>query len=434
MCPYQEVYRPISPVLSPISFSLDTANPPKSTEPVNWINEYEQKENSIFKFYNVDNEVKFIKSVEQKISSSQLKTYLEENIYKFIDEFVGKIPYTSIPYQVDSNGISYAGMQVMDSYKKAAMLGGERERDETQGFQTLAETYTEKAAQGEQLPTSVWISPPKDAKYGFAFVFIPGKNGFVNEYIVRYPESLTSLETSNRLYTDLVKNAPTPQSTSKYLRTPIFDLTGSNANSLLDTVLRSLKVDENAINQSIQFKEVTRNTLHNWVSTYTDLIQSLTLYEEGSKFYQVGIMEAKKLLLAIYQKAQEIKTSLDISSFTPQFEEHISSDPTLSRSDLYTYALGMQQQTSLPTAEEGSCPAFQDTTEDPFGRPILFMDSLSILTNLNNGLPVKKVVEKDTFTCPKCGYEIPAGKGINKCPNCQITSQQYAEETGVKCV
>lgn len=50
-----------------------------------------------------------------------------------------------------------------------------------------------------------------------------------------------------------------------------------------------------------------------------------------------------------------------------------------------------------------------------------------LLTNANS--------EKDDyFECPKCHGKIPSGQGIETCPHCHITKNEYAEQAGEKCI
>jgi hypothetical protein len=419
--PIQTLERPLSGILPP-------------PEKHKWLNEYEQLEGSIFKYYNVENEVEFLKAIES-LPDDKKDFYLQENVKRFLGEFVGKIPYTTIPYKVDDMGISYAGVYVRDSYQKATILGGEREKAEIKGFDEIESTYIQShlKRQGEP-PTGVWISPPKIADYGFVFIFAPDSRGNVKEYILRYPEAINELKKSKQIYSTL---SPTlsPQNTDEFLTRPLFDKTNRDSKVILDSVMGQMGISQEDIQKSHQFENAVNSTLSEWIQSYNTLIKNLVIYEKDSPLYSIGVTMAKKKLLAIYQKAGEIKQSIDEegniqAEFMPTFF-----DVPLSIRDLNAYAATLQTQSKdLPTTSGGSCPALQETSNDPFGRPVPFMDSLTIITNLKNGLSVKKVMEKDTFTCPKCGYEIPAGKGFNFCPNCKITSQQYAEETGIKCV
>jgi hypothetical protein len=415
---------------------LDTASPDPvpTNEKNNWLSTYENLKGSIFKYYNVENEVTFLKE-SKNLPDDKKDYYLQENVKRFLGEFVGKIPYTTIPYEIDDMGIAYAGMHVRDSYQKAAELGGEREKSEIKGFDEIESTYIQSHLKRPgNLPTGVWISPPKIADYGFVFIFAPDSEGKIKEYILRYPEPINELTKSKQIYSSL---SPTlsPNNTDEFLTRPLFDKSNPDPQIILDSVMEQMNISSEDIHKSHRFEKAVNISLSKWIKSYSSLIMSLSTYEKGSPFYNMGVLEAKKKLLAIYQKAEEIKQQIDgetvalYEAAPPGFIIPLSND------DLSGYVIGMQtQEKELPTTSGGSCPAIQETVSDPFGRPLPFMDNLTIINNLKKGISVKNTMEKDTFDCPKCGYEIPSGKGIDKCPNCHITSKQYAEETGVKCV
>ncbi len=399
-------------------------------ERANWLTQYEEREGSIFKYYNVQNEIAFIKNV-QTLPPNKKEFYLEENIKRFLGEFVGKIPYSTIPYELDVAGFSYAGMHVGESYKKAAAMGGERERAEVQGFDEIENTYKWVRSQKRPLlPTGVWISPPKIADYGFVFVFAPDAHGTIREYILRYPEKMGELKMSTKIFNALSPTSAPPQSANEFITQPLFDMSGNTSAPHLHTVMKTMGISPSEIQESHQFETKINSTLASWIHSYSSLIASLASYDPSSPYYDLGVQEAKKLLLTIYQKAEEIKNNRD------SHENSFYQDIPLSNDELH-YAVGaLQTTTDLPTTDEGSCPVTttNSSSSNMFERKRLFRDNLSILINLTRGIPINSTIESDTFDCPKCGYKIPSGKGYDYCPSCNITSAQYAQETGIKCV
>ena len=284
----------------------------------NWLHDYEKLEGSIFNYYSIHNEIEFLKKIDS-LPSEKKQFYLQENIKRFLGEFVGKVPYTTIPYDVDKNGISFAGIYVMDSYRKAAENGSLREQAETAGFQNIEATYVQSLKDAEALPIGAWISPPKTADYGFVFVFIPDGNGKIKEYILRYPERLTALEKSKDLYSLLSPATSVPQDSNEFLTQPLFDRSNQKSPDILQSVMKEVGINERKIQESKLFEQTINSTLGKWIDSYTSLIQSLALYEKNSPFYNQGILQAKKILLSIYQKAQEIQFSITEST-TTQFK------------------------------------------------------------------------------------------------------------------
>lgn len=396
-------------------------------ERYNWLHDYEQLEGSIFKYYNVQNEVKFLKNAEG-LSDEKKHYYLQENVKRFLGEFVWKIPYTSIPYEIDKNGISYAGMHVMDSYNKAADMGGERERAETNGFQNIEDTYIKTLIEGEKLPPGAWISPPKIADYGFVFVFIPDAQGHIKEYILRYPEKLDKLETSEKIFKTLSPGSEIPKTTDSYLTQPLFDVTNQKPQKILDSVMKEMKIDEKEILESHRFERVIESALSEWIKSYSDLVMSLASYENDSPLHRYGVLEAKKRLLAIYQKAEEIKNGIHTDTIKPIMPTY---DNPLPVDDLRSYAALLQHQSSdLPTTSGGSCPAVQ-SNDSPLTSSVSFLDSFQILKALTNKQTPESIFTNnkdryDDYECPKCGGAIK-GELIGKpetwtpeCPHCHV--------------
>jgi hypothetical protein len=181
--------------------------------------------------------------------------------------------------------------------------------------------------------------------------------------------------------------------------------------------MKSIGINENKIIESQFFEKSIHSALEGWIKTYSSLVLSLASYEPGSQFYDLGMSKAKRLLLSIYQKAQEIKNGL--ASHTSSLEVITSQlSRPMSQDELSYYAAALSTQKELPTTDGGSCPAIEQSNTGPLSdRGIPSMSNFTILSILSQNTPIKAVVESGYFNCPSCGYPIPSGKGIETCPN-----------------
>lgn len=394
-------------------------------ENASWLHEYEQLEGSIFKYYNVPNEVKFLKGVEN-LPEEKKDFYLQENVKRFLGEFVGKIPYTTIPYEVDDGGMTYAGMHVRDSYQKAAEMGGEREVAEIQGFNQIEETYIiSQLKKNGDAPTGVWISPPKIADYGFVFLFAPDANGKIKEYILRYPEKMSELKKSKDICLSLSPTLP-PQTTDEFLTRPLFDRSKKDPKTILDSVMVQMNISPADIQKSHQFENAVDVKLSDWIRSYSDLIKSLALYEPGSPLYELGVIQAKKSLLAIYKKAEEMKREIDKQGEYDFVPTVLTSHNQLSIDELH-YSAAALQKSGLPTADGGSCPAITDTETSPFTSRTTPPSNWEIFQGILSGKTPESLTVKeryDDYECPECGAQIRGEivgsdpkTWVHKCPN-----------------
>ncbi len=383
-----------------------------------WLSEYEKQKNSIFTYYSIPNEIEFLRKTEG-LSYERKKYYIEENVKRFLGEFVGKVPYTTIPYEIDERGFSYANMHVMDSYTNAEKLGSERERAENNGFSHIEQEMVKSLHMPLELQTTAfWISPPKIADYGFVFVMKPEGNGKVKEYILRYPEKQSDLSISAKLFQEIGQSDITPNDTNSFLRTPLFGKRGDSFNADLMRVMQIIGISDAEITKSQRFESSVDSKLGSWIAQFADSIIGVA-QRRGSQSTE-EIAECKLLLLSIYQQARDILSSgKHHADFTPQSQ--------FSWEKLAGYAVVFAHNSNLPTAEAGSCPAFENPV-NPLESPLPHMDNLSALNTLAKGTPLEKAFQNaESFACPSCGKAIPSGRGIETCPSCGMTKKKYGE-------
>lgn len=405
-----------------------------SPESKRWLVEYETQEKNIFNYYSIDNEVKFIQTTKD-LPPDQQRFYLEENVVRFLAEFVGKVPYTTVPYSLSSEGFDYAGMNVMDSYKKAAHLGGEREKAETDGFEKIVTEMKTALQTQKDIPASFWISPPKNCDYGFVFALVPDTNKRIREYVLRYDEPHTSLTMSNYLMGLL--GDTTYQNADGFLQHPLF-FNKNTANETLNIVMSTIGIDDLKIKQSKQFEHSIESTLQSGIDMYIDTITQATKTNDNAEL----ITKSKLLLIQLYKDAQRIQNEIESRTITTNSIDYFeTTTPTpLYYSTQLDYAAVLSNMTldqGPIVANGGSCPSLQDTDTSPFSQRVpAFTSSFEHLQKLQRG-PLESLFKKTetSFACPLCGTPIPSGQGITECPNkpaCGITKEQYAKMVNAK--
>ena len=404
-----------------------------SPESKHWLTEYETQEKNIFNYYSIDNEVTFIQNTKD-IPPGQQRFYLEENVVRFLAEFVGKVPYTTVPYSLSSEGFDYAGMNVMSSYEKGVHFGGEREKAEINGFEKIVTEMKTALQTQKDIPASFWISPPKNCDYGFVFALVPDANKRIREYVLRYDEPRTSLVTSNYLMNLL--GDTTYQNADEFLRHPLF-FNRNTADEILDIVMSTIGIDDSKIKQSKQFEHSTKSTLQSGIDMYVDTITQATQTSDNTDL----IIRSKLILIQLYKDAQRIQNEIESQTITTNsadYYETVTPIPLYHSTQLdYAAVLANITLDQGPiVANGGSCPSLQDT-ENPFDQNAqIFSSSFDHLQKLQKG-PLESFFKKTetSFACPLCGTPIPSGQGITECPNkpaCGITKEQYAKMVNTK--
>lgn len=385
-----------------------------------WLSEYEERKDSIFRYYSVENEIGFLRKTEA-LPAAERQFYVDENVKRFLGEFVGKIPYTHIPYMIHPEGFSYGGMHVMDSYRKAAEMGQAREKAETAGFGAIEDRFRENL-QSDSPQTAVWISPPKIADYGFVFILQPEENGRVKEYIVRYDERQEEVDVSNRIL-EQIRPGLRLRNANEFLAAPQF-LDAKQFSENLPALLKTVGVNEREINRSAAFESAVDQQLGTWISTYTDLIIRASLSDPPPRDL---VNQAKSLLLAIYSQAGRLKEETGYQD-EGVLTARVAGARSLDESELAAAYLLMQQ--NAPKVERaGSCPVVQRYDGFP-GDAQSFISNADMLRALEKGETIEDLIRKKSFPCPQCGKPIPAGEGKVECPHCHITKDQYAAKIG----
>lgn len=371
------------------------------------------RKESIFHYYSVPNEIRFANDFTERSPHQyhDARFYIRENVYRFLGEFAGNIPYASLSYSVGENDLEFAGIEMSSSYENTAKMGGmeSREQDEWEGYKKIRKAFLS----GDN--SIVWISPPKTADYGFVFYFQrnPDDPTKIREYILEYDEKKGSVAESQKLLSR-IDNDKSFATDSEFLRNPLsLDLPKPQQDLAL--ILRVSGISEEKIKRSLQFEEKVRDELSVWVEQYVDAV------------FGGRVDDAKRTLTAIYNRADDIRKTLEEQ---PRYAESSSlADMHTITWDqervMFDYYASREAKTS-----GGSCPVTKNNgwTGDPFS---LF----NVMKTLREGMSINGLLRnlsESFFECPRCNFHASGPVG-NQCPNCGLTKEEHAKQGGEIC-
>lgn len=384
-----------------------------------------EEKNSIFEYYSVKGDIDFLKKI-QYLPIEERRLYLEENVIKFLGEFVGEVPYTQIHYLLKFTGLEYGGINILKIHQDAACLTGENSREMADliGYEKM-----QKDLLSGRSNIAIWLSPPITSDYGFAFLLASHKDGKVSEYILRYDEKKGQLEKSNAILTSLNPWSPIYHNPEDFMKNPITYLSPSVKKDL-ETLLTITGVDQASIHSSLLFEESVRKQLSSWIQIYIDKIIELSEREEFSPLvFNAYEKELKLILAGIYNEAQELKErqlrdeALDYRT-----------DSSLNDISIFNQIYQSARSRSLQVSG-GGCPPTK-AKEGQYG----FISAGDIINALINPMSVETLVKNSNdykndpnlcrcsatkdphFHCPgkneTCRHPIIVGRGIRKCPAC----------------
>lgn len=408
-----------TPVLSPFSLEhLPYENSYQHREThtdSQWLNEYKKSPGSIFKYYSVQNEFDFLKSTSE-LSPEGQAFYVSENVKRYLGEFVGKVPYTTIRYEMDADGFTFAGMHVMDSYKKAAELSRkEREHAEVVGFQIIEDALLDKEKKQNPPKTAYWISPPKDWDYGFIFIFKKEEGSKIAEYILRYPENKGEFIQSNNLLSVIDPQSPKLHHSDDFLFAPTFGIEKQKEYGDVDRIMRTIGIDERKISESHYFEKQVEIILGSWISEYTRRVISLSKKDPSDIDFDWQVGQAEILLLSIYQQAQDILRLFPYQNKSQVLTHAFGHDVNMFSEELLgIHALQLKKQKNVPQAEGGSCPVINDAQNmtDPVAQ---FVSNHDVVNALKIGKKLEDILNGESnekklleCKCPKCEQKVVA--------------------------
>ncbi len=357
------------------------------------------RQQNIFKYYSIPNEIEFARN--SGLSAEDKKFYIEENVHRFLGEFAGQVPYTSLSYVLEDGAFTYRGIDLTRSYERTAQ-NSEREHSEYIGYSRIQDAFSKGAN------SAVWVSPPKDADYGFVFYFSRDKENpdVVREHILRYdePREDDSLSKSKAILKKIHPsgNVSGLNSALDFLTHPLIGGSEPTPYADLRLIMSALGIDKNGVDASVRFEKRMRSELVNWLELYTEAVLSGDTYSAG------------KLLLASYNYAFDARRNI------LQFSADMDHRPPLTEANFNYYA---SQKRAVIT---GSCPVSQNDFNDPFS-------PTSIIDKLLSGKTINGMAsEAQNFVCPNCEHKADGPVG-NQCPGCRITREEWAEKGNRVC-
>lgn len=427
----------------------------------------EQKEESIFESYAVENDPKMLqrmikKAHETGANAKQIEemiyaydnVYLRANLLSYFEEFVAKIPEKSIHGVIKNDGtFEIMGMDMREMYVKTAEMAGQdsREWHEMEGLDKVYEALKTNNR-------AVWFSSSKLADYGFMMVFMKGEydeklGGYpIEERLLRYDEKLGEVGPTREMYKSVVDKfglqAPNSDNFNDYkgfLQSPLT----YNHDGIEDInfLLKIAKLDETSAQRSQEFEKDIFPQLKPLVDRYRQVVMKmvdfdlddaadselLTLKKEAELL--VGAMfNASKLALEMKKKGDTKNGALLL---VPQL-----SDESTDKEKMEFYAMAQQlagREKLVITGGSNCTVARSDGQTERLTRnsfaglvssgAIGTHDALQLL-GLNNtdykddpNLCRCGKANGPHFHCPggdgkECGHPIVVGKGISTCPKC----------------
>lgn len=347
------------------------------------------KLNSIEDYFSIENEIDFVDKVKDVIPMEDTRRYIEEDMYKFLGEFAGKVPYTTIKYKKTLDGLDFAGLNLTDSYRRAA-TNGERERAEWVGYDKIQHGLTE----GKK--TAKWLSPAKISNYGFLFYFQQDEAdpNWVTEYILRYDEKLGTTGESQKIL-DRLSPDQSYNTAEEFLNNPIVEDGFNDPKRELMYTLNAAGIKEEDIERSFIYETTVKQLLSKRVDEYTDAI--LTGDKEKATRLRNGIFAAAVEIAGNLEK--QYKGEPGHVAQTSRFAE---STVIINKFDNdATFFRNANQDIKIEGG--GSCPAIRKNSKNPF----LAND---IRTSLESGVTPEKLAQsdweyKEVGTCRVCERE-----------------------------
>lgn len=376
----------------------------------------EEEKQSIFTYFDIDNEVAFAQRQLQKGTSVEgVKTLLTNEVICFLEEFAGKVDTAKISYNWD-NGQLYApgaAESALESWTRwAEHTNGEREWGDAFGFQKIQEAF-----QKGEATIAIQLSPPSIGvegfgTYGFCNVYI-NKGPHMDLFLLKYTGEDAHLNVSNTMMRELRPEHEATSNAADFLTEPVL-FTPASPQELtlkLEQLGFGSDVDLEAANE---FSTTIRKELSTWTDQFNNTVLAMAEVESNDE-YQLLYNRAKLLLAACYNKAKDVKIHLEggTSSFVTRSSVDSLEDPAFEQEELERYAL-------LDTAYVvggGTCPAGTSANEltqsisemliDRAGA-VGYGEALQIVDIRGQQLATSK--DKDTLkcTCPFCNQKVEA--------------------------
>ena len=391
------------------------------TLPENWRQEKQILDNhDLFThYYDIGRESEFMQKHLMDLPRAMREFYVQENVRTLLGEFVGKIAYTKITYELGKNGLEMFGKNAEGMYKKAVEVAGvgTREEQEHIGFIEVNKLLLS----GEK--SVVWLSPPKIASYGFGFTFVrsgdisPTGNPIVYMMPIRYGEEQGKTDHTAKIATR-VKLGHGLQLSQDFLTNPL-----AAGHMRPSQILSILGISTRDLDESAWFESKVNQDLGDQIATFAHIMRA---YAEGK--YANGDPETveywlKKSLAAIYQQAEGIKANVWQTHLT-QPEEVIANQ--VHPLGIHVLNLDMNRFASTQIAAS-DCALTQPTAVGGSGRYNLTKAAFIY------GRPVESMAKSESWVresgvCRQCGESTTTIGPCSKiCVVCESKNPDFAK-------
>lgn len=384
------------------------------------------KAESIFKYFDVSNEVLFVRNlIDFGLPKAERDFYVRENAYRFLGEFVGKIPYTTVSYVLKDDGLYYGDINTTDVYEATAQMTseGSREWAEYAGHENTFRLLHE-----EDSPI-IAFSPPKIADYSFAFVWTKGEfdeelgGTPIEMRAIRYKEPMESIEATARAAQELIPDIHTDHfpDANSYIASPFV----LSEDLRIQDVARILGVDSPDVERSQLFEEAVRVEMEGLVEHWIDEVEVAALIEKETVEYQKTMSRLETILAGIFNAAGEIREKLEAEGADYEMGVHSDFiDRGVSDEVRFAYFARLAGQKEATVVGGGSCPVTNDESSDGLRRELRLNRTIEDILHRGINATEDSASHYNNYACPHCRETIPGElKGKQEewrthCPHC----------------
>ena len=375
--------------------------------------ELQESSEPISNYYSPLNEVNFLKELRRdhpEIPFNELYPemmfYYSENMYKFLNEFVGKVPYDEISFLLKGNKLEYARTDIMESMLRTAEMSavGSRERSDFIGLDKIRDAMNQDAQIDDGRSTvGVKLSPAYFGDYGFAFIFthdiLPDGTKKVTEKIVRYTEKKDTTGESAQIAERMLLSPVPYQTPNDFLENPII-YRSDNPDKDVQDIMEMAHVDPQALAEAEKFKAETRRQLQSWVSQYASKVIEYS-FLSPEEIVERGDGELKRMLTMIYNRASDIKLNISgKGQMAPEIERIFNEVEDRGVQEQLLMAYYAQREAMVQGG--GSCPAIE-------GGPGTFYTPSQLTQLVQSGIPYERWMPATSAQeifgnkCEECG-------------------------------
>jgi hypothetical protein len=398
----------------------------------------ERQKTSIFTYFNIDNEVAYARrQFANGVSLEDQVEYLDNNAYRFLEEFAGRVETSKIYYHWKPDGLHAPGVaeSAMESWQRwADQTGGKRERADATGFARMEESFRRGEAN-----VAFQVSPPSIGEdgfgnYGFFNVYV-NQGDRVALYLLKYDNEDASLSKSNTFMRRLSGGTlPESRDPADFLATPALYQV-QHVDRFLQENLARLGFGEHCNpEREGAFTIAMKHQLGTWIEGYRHTLMEM-VDEHNPQRYDYLREQAKQKLSACFRKAESLKRNLEkedpatLKAYLASIEA--GTMPGRSRDEdaaEFAYYASMKEAT---VAGGGTCPAGESSVQsigemvaDRGG--ILDYGAATSATSWKEGgkkilkcvcpfcteergkpVRVNAVIQNSRITCPSCKKSAP---------------------------